>query len=569
MGDGDGSDGGVGAGDGGAGTGAGDGGGGFDFIPYDASPSFFDPYSDVGGYTSQAEQDEFARKYPGWTLQGAYGQGGMRYAPIDQNLADSLGYKGSLSPEAIGSGENFAGVANPQWQQFLHDNGLRLGVNYTGPGGQAQTQAFKGDQRVGNAYNWNESAFDSPEFGTIVGLLASAGGGLAGAYMGGLGGLSGAGLGAATGAGSGFAGTLSQTADIGQGLKGAAIGGITGGGIGAVNPAGQLGLDSTSPFYKPINSAVGAGVNAALRGGDIGSSVLSSLGTSGLSMAGTAGLNALNGATMGDEFKDYGDPLGNGGLGLGQGSYDAPSGTGGYGQNPYMSNPTRGFDYGSANDFNLGGGGLGLNGGGEYPTMQNTQLPPGTGGYGSNPYQFPSTQALQQPQEQGSNPFKSFIQSATGFMGQPGRMDNMAANLMDLYNRYRINKQQRGLAKGLEGLYAPGSPYAQILERNLMRADAASGRRTQVAPRQVELQARLADAASRQAPTLNSIYGQMGANRNMGLFDIYRMMAGGPNGGGGLNMLRDLGRYFQPQGNLMGANPASDYNYQNGSDIGG
>lgn len=58
---------------------------------------------------------------------------------------------------------------------------------------------------------------------------------------------------------------------------------------------------------------------------------------------------------------------------------------------------------------------------------------------------------------------------------------------------------------GLQSLYGQDSPYAQQLRQSLQRTDAAAGRRSQAGQREVELQARLADLNSRNAPQIQSL----------------------------------------------------------------
>lgn len=52
----------------------------------------------------------------------------------------------------------------------------------------------------------------------------------------------------------------------------------------------------------------------------------------------------------------------------------------------------------------------------------------------------------------------------------------------------------------LESMFGPDSAYAQNMRKQLERRDAAKGRRSQYGPREVELQAKLAELASRAAP---------------------------------------------------------------------
>lgn len=73
---------------------------------------------------------------------------------------------------------------------------------------------------------------------------------------------------------------------------------------------------------------------------------------------------------------------------------------------------------------------------------------------------------------------------------QAAKSTNQAAN---------VAQQQ---TQQLADLYGPNSPYAAQLRQQLERKDAAAGRRSQYGPREVELQARLADVASRNAPNV-------------------------------------------------------------------
>jgi len=83
------------------------------------------------------------------------------------------------------------------------------------------------------------------------------------------------------------------------------------------------------------------------------------------------------------------------------------------------------------------------------------------------------------------------------------------ANIADVYSANRASRdigrnisamQASSPQVSLDALYGPTSPYAAQLRQRLEREDAAAGRRTQYGPREVELQARLADAYSRAAP---------------------------------------------------------------------
>lgn len=104
------------------------------------------------------------------------------------------------------------------------------------------------------------------------------------------------------------------------------------------------------------------------------------------------------------------------------------------------------------------------------------------------------------------------------------RMDfdlgGIAEGLGGLYSATRANRGLEQQAATLASLYGPTSPYAQALREQLARRDAAAGRRSQYGPREVELQAKLADVYSRNAP--NTMAAQQAANiaRNKQLFAL-------------------------------------------------
>lgn len=79
---------------------------------------------------------------------------------------------------------------------------------------------------------------------------------------------------------------------------------------------------------------------------------------------------------------------------------------------------------------------------------------------------------------------------------------DLGSVLGNVYLRGKSARENRGLADNLASLYSQDSPYAQMLRQKLLRADASSGRRSQAGIREVELQARLADLNSRNAPEI-------------------------------------------------------------------
>lgn len=139
--------------------------------------------------------------------------------------------------------------------------------------------------------------------------------------------------------------------------------------------------------------------------------------------------------------------------------------------------------------------------------------------------------------------------SGPSMAGQPGsqggspNMDMMTgglAGLASLYQGMRNSREIGGQLNGLQSLYGQNSPYAQALRQQLARKDAAGGRRSQYGPREVELQARLAQMASGQAGTMANLMQMRQANRGQSLAQLaglYQQM-GGMNGiRGGLDQL--------------------------------
>ena len=90
----------------------------------------------------------------------------------------------------------------------------------------------------------------------------------------------------------------------------------------------------------------------------------------------------------------------------------------------------------------------------------------------------------------------------------------VAGSLGGMYSSNQQKNNLGNLASNLTGLYGPGSAYEEQLRKELMRRDAAAGRRSQYGPRAVELQARLAGLASGQAGTLANIYKQQNNSTN-------------------------------------------------------
>lgn len=143
-----------------------------------------------------------------------------------------------------------------------------------------------------------------------------------------------------------------------------------------------------------------------------------------------------------------------------------------------------------------------------------------------------------------------FSQPSSGDGGASGTTNwgNLATGLGNMYLASRNNAGIQGQINNLNQLYSPNSAYAQQMQQTLDRQDAAGGRRSQYGTRQVELQAALANAASRNAPTLSNLYsqqrqnrfsqyaGMLGTARNSGLLGGLGGMFGNNNQGGTDNM---------------------------------
>lgn len=79
---------------------------------------------------------------------------------------------------------------------------------------------------------------------------------------------------------------------------------------------------------------------------------------------------------------------------------------------------------------------------------------------------------------------------------------NILSGLAQMYMGNRQQESVMDLYKSLDSMYAPGSAYEKAMRQELDRRDAAAGRRSQYGPREVELQAKLAQARSGNATTL-------------------------------------------------------------------
>lgn len=97
----------------------------------------------------------------------------------------------------------------------------------------------------------------------------------------------------------------------------------------------------------------------------------------------------------------------------------------------------------------------------------------------------------------------------------------LGAGLGQIWNRYGTAKEYSNQGKQLQDLYGPNSAYSQQLQQSLLRQDASRGRRSQFGTRNVELQARLAELASRNAPQLQQLTKAKADEKNKMYTDLY------------------------------------------------
>lgn len=140
---------------------------------------------------------------------------------------------------------------------------------------------------------------------------------------------------------------------------------------------------------------------------------------------------------------------------------------------------------------------------------------------------------------QGINSSANAAPADTTSNGSTGMMDALPG-LLGMYAGYQGQKDAGSMLGGLQSLYGQDSPYAQVLRQQLQRRDAAGGRRSQYGPREVELQAKLAQMASGQIGNMSQLQQRQNINRaamlQQGLGAFKKM-----GGFGGLQDLFGLG----------------------------
>ena len=122
--------------------------------------------------------------------------------------------------------------------------------------------------------------------------------------------------------------------------------------------------------------------------------------------------------------------------------------------------------------------------------------------------------------------------SANGGNSGGSLWDTLPMGLASLYMNNQASKGVGNMLGGLQSLYSQDSPYAQAMRQQLARRDAAAGRRSQYGPREVELQAKLAQMASGQIPAMTNLMQMQNGIRNTNMNTLLQLYgkAGGWNG---------------------------------------
>jgi hypothetical protein len=388
---------------------------------------------------------------------------------VDPNLS------AYFTPQAEGEGFQSAGAGDGSdwidWERSLPQDQYSNFLSSEQAG-----DAFRG-QRMSADYSFNRGAFDKwltgnnyslkeqnnngfwtrgvfDPSGKVVGkteqgsyndpefALASAMlGGAGGSFLGGLNGLGAIGSGAM----AGFASTGMGNPELSSMTKGALTGAV-GAGL-APDVAKYAGLGD-GMLGQAVNGAVKSGITAAIGGGDIGKSALQGGVYSGLNSLGSGG---------GQVDNAFGQDYSRAPWASSSPSFSTPSDAGGMSYSPWS-----GSTGGNPQQDDWGSGALG-----EFATSLL-----GAG------------------------------RSAMDAVGGPKGLGDLASGLMGAYSGY---KRQRMAKDYLSQMGANRNSYAEQIRKNLMAKDAARGRRSNIGGREVELQARLADLDSRNAPAYNQL----------------------------------------------------------------
>lgn len=452
------------------------------------------------------------------------------FASIIAPKAAELGWTGGppVSEDPNSGGKSL----NRAFAQWVLDSGYHLSGEPTGKNGMAGVTSFLTDntgKRVAE-----ESYYDTPDPFFDLMLNLGVGGVLGGApFLGGGGGLAGN-----LGFGGGIGGAINGAATGGliaagndqNVLKGAISGGLGGFAAGS-NFAKDLGV--TNPIAsKAINSGLGTTAGSFANGRSLGDSLKSGLTSAGMSGT-TQALNQIGGSLFGG-YGQQGNTNMSGGFGdlwnswTGGGQQALPDSLeGSMGPVEGQTDITESsYDPGASNYRYAGD---------QVPNLFGSQLP-------------------QQQQEVGQKQAMGFSMPSMGNLGN--FLSNNAGNLASLlYGVYNNRKQQNainGQMNNLQGMFGQNSPYAAQLRNKLMAQAAAKGTRSNVAGREVQLQAALAQNAAGLAP---SLYNMQNAKNGLQNNQMNMLLQGGRLLGPGLAQLfgqQQQPPAFQADANTMG-----------------
>ena len=446
-------------------------------------------------------------------MSGEYELGDLS-GVLGSNLYDSLfssqGFSG-YNDGTIGDGPIWAsdfGVTESggtRWGPIPNEDAMAAFDNYTfnwqPQGGQAgMLTAFDPQGNIYGTYQQKDEDNFTKLMGMVAPMVATGGfgGALSGMFGGGfLGGAAGHGL------ASGSM-TAAQGGNFGKGFLGGAVsGGMQGLSATGSSPANVAGINNPT-LAKMFNRGVG-GTLGSLASGNSGSDALKS-GLTGAALSGinSVGKNAMSGYM--DSLKGW---LGTGTSTGGDAEFDALQGSGGDMSGQTDVSPNR-YD-----EFLMG------------PDGMETYNPD---------YRFGGDQMM----DSFSSPDQS-VQSSTGqpnfslqsVLGDVGsRVGNFALNNVGdlasmLYGFYNNRRQQRQLQQPmnnmsnqvnqattqLQNMFTQNSPYAQQLRAKLNAQAAASGRRSNVAGRETQFQAMLAEKAASTLPQIANMQNSLMQNQ--------------------------------------------------------
>ena len=166
----------------------------------------------------------------------------------------------------------------------------------------------------------------------------------------------------------------------------------------------------------------------------------------------------------------------------------------------------------SKGNFGSAGGLAGGLAGGPAGAFVGNQIGQAVSGRGA-----PGVSGVQQGREAGGPDWAGIIGGLGGLYGNRGGGNISGADA----NNQAVSQQIQSLGN----MYSPNSPYAQQLRQTLERKDAASGRRSQYGPREVQLMAALADKQASVSDSMGRLAQTNQANQ-IALQDRKRLQRG-------------------------------------------